>query len=124
MYDSIIKKIDLETLDFISKYPWPGNIRELRNSMERAVLLTNDSVIRLKDFSNLVNTKPQRNFENGEEIIDLPQFIKVDLNYTNTTIKRLNKIYAKQVLEKVKGNKSKTARLLGISRPKLDSLLK
>ncbi len=123
-FNKLIKKIDLETLDFISKYPWPGNIRELRNSMERAVLLTNDSVIRLKDFSNLVNTKPQRNFENGEKIIDLPQFIKVDLNYTNTTIKKLNKIYAKQVLEKVKGNKSKTARLLGISRPKLDSLLK
>jgi two-component system, NtrC family, response regulator AtoC len=123
-FNKVIKKIDLETIEFISHYPWPGNIRELRNSMERAVLLTTDSVIRLKDFSNLVNTKPQKTFDNGEKIIDLPQFIKVDLNYTNTTIRKLNEIYAKQVLEKVKGNKSKTARILGISRPKLDSLLK
>ncbi len=122
-FNKVIKKIDLETIDFISQYPWPGNVRELKNSIERAVLLTNDSIIRLKDFSNLINTKQRPSLEGGEKIINFPQYINVDLNYTNTTIKKLNKIYAKQVLDKVRGNKSKTARILGISRPKLDSLL-
>jgi two-component system response regulator AtoC len=122
-FNKTIKKIDTETKEFISQYPWPGNVRELKNSIERAVLLTNDSIIRIKDFSNLINAQPLSALGDKDNSLDFPQYIKVNLNYTNTNIKKLNEIYAKQVLGKVKGNKSKTARLLGISRPKLDSLL-
>jgi DNA-binding protein Fis len=49
--------------------------------------------------------------------------IRLDLNYGTTDLKKLNKHYAFQVLEKVGGNKSQASKLLGISRPKLDTLV-
>ncbi len=47
----------------------------------------------------------------------------MDLNSGTTDLRKLSKHYALQVLEKVGGNKSQAAKLLGISRPKLDTLV-
>ena len=49
--------------------------------------------------------------------------IRIDLNFGITDIKKLTKYYASLVLEKVGGNKSQASKLLGISRPKLDTLI-
>jgi two-component system response regulator AtoC len=118
-----VKKISKELTHFFLGYPWPGNVRELKNSIERAVLLSEDGELNLKDFSNLINSVPvnAKHFENEE---DIPHnIIRMDLKYGTTDLKRLNKYYASQVLQKVGGNKSQAAKLLGVSRPKLDSLL-
>src|SRR5580704_5726607 len=40
-----IEQISAETLSALSSYPWPGNIRELQNMIERAVILSNDGVL-------------------------------------------------------------------------------
>jgi formate hydrogenlyase transcriptional activator len=40
-----IEHIPAETLSALSSYPWPGNIRELQNLIERAVILSNDGVL-------------------------------------------------------------------------------
>ena len=40
-----IEEIPAETLSALSSYPWPGNIRELQNMIERAVILSNDGVL-------------------------------------------------------------------------------
>ncbi len=40
-----IEQIPDETMDALSAYPWPGNIRELQNLVERAVILSNDGVL-------------------------------------------------------------------------------
>lgn len=118
-----IKRISKELVHFFLGYPWPGNIRELRNSIERAVLLTEGSELRLSDFSNLINSVPVSNVvESSEEIP--AQLIRMDLNFATTDLKKLDRYYAKMVVEKVGGNKSQAAKLLGISRPKLDNLLK
>jgi formate hydrogenlyase transcriptional activator len=42
-----IESIPKETMDALSRYPWPGNIRELQNLMERAVLLSTGSSLRV-----------------------------------------------------------------------------
>ena len=49
--------------------------------------------------------------------------IRMDINYGTTDMRKLSKYYAGQVFQKVGGNKSQAAKLLGISRPKLDTLL-
>lgn len=43
--DKQIDEIPAETLSALSSYPWPGNIRELQNIIERAVILSNDGVL-------------------------------------------------------------------------------
>ena len=123
-FNKSIKRIDNETKDFLVKYPWSGNVREIRNAMERAVLLANDTILRLNDLSTLVNAVPPKDSGNGEPHNNYPQYINLNLNYTTTSIKTLNEIYAKMVMDKTKGNKSKAAKLLEISRPKLDLLIK
>ena len=119
-----IKRMEKQLREFLVQYPWPGNIRELRNSIERAVLLSEESTLRLSQFSNLMQNIDAIAKENKKEKNDLPNFISFDINYTKTKMKELERIYAQNILDKTKGNKSKTANLLGISRPKLDSLLK
>lgn len=122
-FNKSIKKISKELKYFFLGYPWPGNVRELKNVIERAVLLSEDGELRLSDFSNLINSVPavvQPNILQSE----LPDsIIRLDLNYGTTDLKKLTKHYAIQVLEKVGGNKSQASKLLGISRPKLDTLV-
>lgn len=117
------KKISKELKHFFLGYPWPGNVRELKNVIERAVLLSENGDLSLSDFSNLINSisttlKPQTFHE------ELPEnIIRLDLNYGITDLRKLTKYYAQEVLEKVGGNKSQASKLLGISRPKLDTLV-
>jgi two-component system, NtrC family, response regulator AtoC len=122
-FGKTVKKISKELTHFFLGYPWPGNVRELKNSIERAVLLSEDGELNLKDFSILINSVPVNaaHYENEQEIPH--NIIRMDLNYGTTDLKKLNKYYASQVLQKVGGNKSQAAKLLGVSRPKLDSLL-
>jgi two-component system response regulator AtoC len=122
-FNKNVKKISKELTHFFLGYPWPGNVRELKNSIERAVLLTETGELSLNDFSNLINTVPVNaiQYDSSSEIPN--NIIRMDLNYGTTNLKRLSKYYAAQVLEKVGGNKSQAAKLLGVSRPKLDSLL-
>lgn len=119
-----IKKIEKKLKEFITKYPWPGNIRELRNSVERAVLLSEDSMLRLKHFSNLSQNVDTLARGKKLDASQLPQYVNFEVNYTKTKIKELERLYAQYVFEKTEENKKKTADILGISRPKLDSLLK
>ena len=118
-----ITKINNEAKEFISTYPWPVNVREIRNAIERAVLLTEGPTIKYKDLSHILNSQSSLQIQTSSEIVYSPNQIKLDLSYTQTNMKSLEKIYAKEVLQKTKGNKSKTARILGISRPKLNALL-
>jgi two-component system, NtrC family, response regulator AtoC len=122
-FNKSVKKIGKELKYFFLGYPWPGNVRELKNIIERAVLLSDNGELNLGDFANLINAVPatiESNFNNNE----IPEnVIRLDLNYGTTDLKKLTKYYAIQVLDKVGGNKSQASKLLGISRPKLDTLV-
>ena len=105
-------------------HPWPGNVRELRNAIERAVLLSDDKKMQIKDFSSLMkNIWTHTN--NESKTVEIPaSIVRLDVNYGITSLRNLDKEYARKVLLKMGGNKTQTAKLLGISRPKLDILLK
>jgi two-component system, NtrC family, response regulator AtoC len=118
-----IKFIEKKAKEFILNYDWPGNLRELRNSIERAVILSENGKIELKHFSALLQKKMEK-VSLGEFQPLLPQIIRMDLNFENVNLKDLNQAYVKEVLKKLNGNKSQAARVLKISRPKLDTLLK
>lgn len=65
-----IDTISRETMETLTHYHWPGNIRELQNVIERAVILTQDSVLRvvLPELSGPTNVSPHvtRTLENVE----------------------------------------------------------
>jgi len=123
-FEKSIKKIDKDIQHFLKGYPWPGNVRELKNAIERAVLLSEDGKLKLADFSNLIRNVhvEGRDIDSNR---DVPRnIIRMDINYGVTGLRNLEKHYAREVLKRLDGNKTQCARLLGISRPKLDTLLK
>jgi transcriptional regulator with PAS, ATPase and Fis domain len=123
-FNKSVKRLEKDVQHLLMGYPWPGNVRELRNAIERAVLLSEDKKLQLIDFANLINNVPLT-VQDGITLVDIPSnIIRLDVNYGMTNLRKLDKQYAKEVLAKLGGNKTQTAKLLGISRPKLDTLLK
>ncbi len=60
-----ISGFDREVIELFKAYGWPGNIRELSNTIERAVLLEDDTIIH-KDSVFLPNITPPRRLETGK----------------------------------------------------------
>ncbi len=82
--------------ELLLKYSWPGNVRELRNEIERACLVASGKQLEPSHFSERIRAE-----------------------HRILTLEEMEREYIKKVLQLCGGNKSKAARLLGISRPTL-----
>ncbi len=103
-----VKDIDPKVLDLMMQYDWPGNIRELRNVMERAVILETDTILHedclpgeIRDANCIEKECHPYNFVIPDEGISMEEFEKELL---------------KKALEKTNNNQTRAAQLLGISR--------
>lgn len=117
-FDKSILTMSFSMEKFLLKYPWPGNIRELRNSIERAVLLSEGTKINTSDLFNLPEGTSIEQMLEGNKVFNL------EFNEDGISLDEINKIIILQVLRKFKDNKTKTAKYLRISRPRLDRILK
>lgn len=99
-----IKGFDRQSKNAMLKYNWPGNIRELRNCVESAVVMCTGDEIKLEDLPSSVQEKGREN------VITIPMGITMD---------EAEKIIIQENLADNCGNKSKTADILGIGRKTL-----
>jgi two-component system response regulator HydG len=83
--------------------PWPGNIRELRNVLERACILSEAGMITERDLSSALMTRSTVRVPDGDGAAD-------------DRLSTLQRRQVERVLEETGGNKSEAARRLGISR--------
>jgi transcriptional regulator with PAS, ATPase and Fis domain len=104
------KALSDEAMRLLRDYWWPGNVRELANVIERAVLLSMARKIILCD--DLPQTMMENHHDNGQNE-------KIQLQGEALDLKKVEKEHIRRVLKLAEGNKSKAARLLGISRKKL-----
>ena len=95
-----------EVIEAFKNYSWPGNLRELKNTIKRAVLLTQDPIIPLKVLPH-----------------EIASANKMDDSYSFFKNKNEESLLL-DALEKSQGNKSKAARLLSIDRKTLYNKLK
>ncbi len=100
-----------ETMEQLLRMPWPGNVRQLRNIIERAVALGDGRAILLDD---LLSDEGAHADEPAEEF-DTRTFVRQALA-RGWTLRKIEDMVIEETLDAVKGNKSKTADLLGISR--------
>ena len=99
----VIDGFSSETQKLLKSYHWPGNIRELENAVERAVILCRNSVIQ----PSLFNLNRMRSS-----------------NLTGKTLKDAEKALILETLEMTDNHRTKTAELLGVSRRWLQYRLK
>jgi DNA-binding NtrC family response regulator len=103
------KAVSRQAMNLLVTYHWPGNVRELANVIERAILIS-------VDRSEIIP-------DDLPQTIVLPSFAaeerKRTLSHDTLRLDSMEKEHIEKVLEFAGGNKSKAARLLGISRKKL-----
>lgn len=102
-YNKNITKISEAAATRMNKHPWPGNIRELQHSLERAIILSNSSVLQPEDF-NFTSSAAR---EDGQ------------LNLDQYNLEEVEKLLIRKVLKKFNGNITQAAAELGLTRSSL-----
>lgn len=102
-YGKDIGGIHSGAMHVLETYPWPGNVSELRDVIENAVLLSQSPII----------TKEDIRFNISKKSIALESFLCREDFFT---LEELERIYIQTVFRRVKNNKSKASKILGISR--------
>jgi two-component system, NtrC family, response regulator HydG len=97
-----------ETMGILMNYSFPGNVRELENIIERAIILEKTSLITPESLPHNIQVLHIDTFDSG----------------TVLTVDELVKEYAEKVLKVFGGNRTKAAAMLGISRTSLWKILK
>ena len=104
------RELDPSALAALSAHQWPGNIRELRNVLEQAAMLTDSARLSAKDFVQVLPAAPAANAPHPKAgaLRPLPQLIA-----------ELERSSIQSALVATGGNKVSAAKLLGISRATL-----
>lgn len=108
-----LPRLHQEVRSLLRRYPWPGNVRELRNLCERLVVFFHGRVVETGNLPQEFN----RNLPNAGVITDRVRGFYLPEEGIN--LEQLESDIIRQALERARGNKSRAARLLGISRDTL-----
>lgn len=108
--------ISSEAIQALEQYHWTGNVRELRNMIERAVLLNDGELLTLRHLGMDEELCPQP-IKSPIGSTDLPQLSFEGLDLT-VIMKSIESRYFDQALALANGNESKAAKLLHLSRDK------
>ena len=106
-----LKNISPKTMDLLRRYDWPGNIRELENCIERAVIMARQEIIVPEDLPPNVHGTVLR--EDGEVCPS-----------TGTSLAAMEKALILKTLQEAGDNRTRAAEILGINRRTLQNKLK
>ncbi len=94
------KYLSPEAVKTMNEYHWPGNIRELKNAMQRAYLMSEGKLVAVDHLPADVLT---------------PEVVHKEEDYSEMTLEELERRHICRTLDHMKGNKTKTAKTLGIT---------
>ncbi|AEF81257.1 sigma-54-dependent Fis family transcriptional regulator [Leadbettera azotonutricia] len=97
----LIKRISTPAIDLLTSYSWPGNVRELENCMERAVILSQDSVVHSYNLPPSLQSAASTNTEPTTTL--------------EAALSRLEKELIVEALKIADGNMAAAARRLGVT---------
>ena len=107
-----VKEISGKAIDALVRYDWPGNIRELENSIERAVIMAREDVIGTADFPPQIRKLSMEEEKDGFGIPD------------GVSLAEMERALIIKTLAETGGNRTRAAEILGINRRTLQNKLK
>jgi DNA-binding NtrC family response regulator len=118
-----ISGFDDEVSRRLTEYSWPGNVRQLRNAIERAVILCDRDRVSLRDFPDL------RELEEIEDLIEnIPatneELKRVKKQVRDKAISKVEKNFILNALEKFDWNVTRAAKHVGMQRSNFHNLMK
>ena len=99
-YHRPVQNISAEAMARLKEQEWRGNVRELKNALERAVLIASQSILGVQDFGASGPAGPVADPEIREESLCL---------------REMEQKFIRGALEKTQGNRTHAAKILGIS---------
>jgi len=102
-------RLDQSVMEVFLKYPWPGNIRELENIIERLMIIARSDLVTAKDLPAELREEPAGS---------------MDVKYLGEAIEEFKKETVAHALALAGGKKSKAAEMLGLPRSNFSRLLK
>lgn len=111
------KKIGKEGIRYMQQYSWPGNVRQLKNMIEKLVVLSDCEEIYAEDISSILLVQKEMEERNDDENVDLESF-------SGLSLKAMEEKHIKTALKLSGGNQRKAAQLLDITRDTLRYRLK
>jgi two-component system response regulator AtoC len=101
-YGKLVKGITPRAQVVLSRYPWPGNIRELRSILGSACMMAEGELIDVRDLPERIRARAaETKNEDSDELLPLAE---------------VERRHVLRVLEQVGGNKVQAAKILGINR--------
>jgi len=101
------KRFDDDALATLRRFPWPGNVRQLDHYIQQTVVMSDSDVIRIEDL-------PAETEEPSDEPLYLTEILEHGIS-----LEEVERRLILMALQKAGGNQTRAAKLLGISRRKL-----
>ncbi|NLH16249.1 MAG: sigma-54-dependent Fis family transcriptional regulator [Phycisphaerae bacterium] len=115
-----IVSVDADTLELLARYPWPGNVRQLRNTIRSLMILGTGEVLTLDDVPSVREELVGNGFQAGSPSVGNSS----SLNSADLTLDQLEQTAILAALDRTSGNQTRAARALGISNRTLREKIK
>lgn len=121
LYKRNISRIATQALDVLLEYDWPGNVRQLKNCLERAVVLAEGEEITLKDLPQEIISKAKNDKSNLDEIQTSNVLFSLEFQEAKRAFERS---YIERCLDQTSGNITQAAAKLKMHRQSLQHKIK
>jgi two-component system response regulator HydG len=122
-----VRRFAPEALATLARYAWPGNVRQLENAIERAVVLASSDQLGVADLPETVAQEEEHAIVEAGEAIDVVARALLEVPYPEAKrrlLRDFDRAYAAGLLERSHGNVSEAARLAGLDRSNFRRVLR
>lgn len=121
-------ELEKESIEFsegamsaLVNYDWPGNVRELENTVHRAMILTNDKIIRQAHLTNIIDMMPRLDLEVPRTSDELKRVKKAA---REKSVENIEKLFVLEALKRNAWNVTNSAEETGMLRANFQALMK